>query len=152
VRLDARSVSYAYCRRACRAGTMAGFSSREVVAIVAVMLLSTFASMGAERGKYQVGQVWAYTARLGEEQSTATILKIEKFGKVGDVVHVLSVGYGSANCSGGRGPTTVAHIPMQRSALERSTTKRLNPNVTLPTVTSSGKKTTEVSTRLPCAG
>jgi len=110
---------------------MIGFSARQVVAVVLV-LLSTTASMDAEHGKYQVGQVWAYIARPGEEESTATILKIEKLEKLGDVIHVSLTGLRIRNCSGGRGPTFVAHLPILRSALERSTTKRLKSNVPLP--------------------
>ena len=38
--------------------------------------------------KFKVGQVWKYNNRLGEDSSTLTILKIEKYEKGDTIIHI----------------------------------------------------------------
>jgi len=38
--------------------------------------------------KFKVGQIWKYNTRTVEENSTLTILKVEKYNSVGVVIHI----------------------------------------------------------------
>ncbi|MFL9481574.1 hypothetical protein ACI6Q2_02275 [Chitinophagaceae bacterium LWZ2-11] len=38
--------------------------------------------------KFRVGQVWKYNNRAGEDSSTLTILKIEKYEKGDTIIHI----------------------------------------------------------------
>jgi hypothetical protein len=38
--------------------------------------------------KFKVGQIWNYNTRTGEDNSTLTILKVEKYDSAGVVIHI----------------------------------------------------------------
>lgn len=38
--------------------------------------------------KFKVGQIWKYNTRTGEDNSTLTILKVEKYDSAGVVIHI----------------------------------------------------------------
>ena len=82
--------------------------------------------------KFSPGQVWSYRTRKGEESSTITVLRVETFPKVGVIVHVRIDGITVKNCSGGPSPTSIAHAPISREALDRSVTKLLEQRRALP--------------------
>lgn len=45
--------------------------------------------MSSHSSKYEPGQVWSYHTRPGEEASRLTVLRVEPYGKPGDLaVHV----------------------------------------------------------------
>ncbi len=54
--------------------------------LIALILLTVFSFANAS--SLEVGQVWAYKTRPGENGSTLTVLKIEQFKDLGQVVHV----------------------------------------------------------------
>lgn len=82
--------------------------------------------------KFVPGQVWSYKTRPGEENSTVTILRIEKTPKVGIIIHVRIDGIHFANCTGGPAPKEVDHAPFTRAALETSVTTKLRSVSKLP--------------------
>jgi len=67
---------------------------------------------------FKVGQVWRYKTRAGEEKSTLTVLKVEKFTNTDTIVHVRVDGvkiYNPAVPSGYTGE--IGHMPLQKKAL-----------------------------------
>jgi hypothetical protein len=82
--------------------------------------------------KYSPGQVWDYRTRDGEESSTITVLRVESLPKIGVIIHVRIDGIRLKNCSGGPGPTTIGHAPFTKDALDRSVTKLIEQQHTLP--------------------
>ena len=75
--------------------------------------------------KFVPGQVWRYKTRPGEENSTVTILRVEKTPKLGTIVHVRVDGVRFTNCTGGPSPTAIEHAPLSRAALEASVTGKV---------------------------
>lgn len=41
-----------------------------------------------EDDKFKAGQIWKYQTRRGEENSTLTILKVERYDTLGVVIHI----------------------------------------------------------------
>ncbi len=82
------------------------------------------------------GEAWSYHARDGEEASRVLILKVEKRGKLGVVVHVAVDGLTIANPRGGsateRTIPVISHIPMQRDALVQSVRERIDASAEVP--------------------
>lgn len=67
---------------------------------------------------FKVGQVWTYKTRPGEEKSTLTVLKVEKFINTDTIVHVRVDGvkiYSPAAAAGY--VTEIGHMPFQKKAL-----------------------------------
>jgi len=67
---------------------------------------------------FKVGQVWSYKTRQGEEKSTLTVLKVEKFTNTDTLVHVRVDGvkvYSPASPSGYT--NEIEHMPFQKKAL-----------------------------------
>jgi hypothetical protein len=84
----------------------------------------------ATDAKYKVGQRWNYWARIGEEQSTFTIVKIESHPKLGFIVHVGLDNLKLKTKSGSTG--ILPHLPMAREALDKSATKMVEDGAPLP--------------------
>jgi hypothetical protein len=82
--------------------------------------------------KFTVGQVWHYRTRKGEEQSTLTILKIDKTPTLGLVIHVAIQGIQYHNCRGGEAPDYIAHMPFSKKALESSVTELAGSGQPIP--------------------
>ena len=82
--------------------------------------------------KFVPGQVWRYKTRRGEENSTLTILRVEKTPKLGTIVHVRIDGVHFSNCTGGPSPTLIEHAPLSRAALEASVTGEVGSVSKLP--------------------
>jgi hypothetical protein len=76
----------------------------------------------ATDARFKPGQVWGYETRIGEDASTATILRIETLPKLGEIVHVRIDGVHFRNCAGGNAPNEIAHAPFSREAIEKSVT------------------------------
>lgn len=69
----------------------------------------------------QVGQIWSYEARPGEEASTLTILKIESDPVLGRIVHIRLDGLRvKAPAAPGGTTDTVMHLPFSESSLRGS--------------------------------
>ncbi|MSU34212.1 MAG: hypothetical protein EXS36_03700 [Pedosphaera sp.] len=82
---------------------------------------------------FQVGEVWSYHARPGEETSTVTVLKLESSPYLGNVIHVAVNGLRvkSARVPGGL-VTGIGHIALSEEATRQSLVSRLQRVDTLP--------------------
>ena len=76
--------------------------------------------VAATDAKFAPGQVWTFKSRDFELNPTITILRIESWGKVGEIIHVRIDGIRLRNCRGGPEPNSIAHAPFARDAIERS--------------------------------
>ena len=67
---------------------------------------------------FKVGQVWRYKTRPGEEKSTLTVLKVEKYTNTDTIVHIRvdNVKVYSPNTASGYSEE-IAHMPFQKKAL-----------------------------------
>lgn len=83
---------------------------------------------------FKVGQRWHYKTRPKEEESTFTIVKIERHPDHGYILHVSVEGVRVENPFSTKGIVTVIpHLPFSHEALERSVTDLAEENVPLPT-------------------
>ncbi|KJZ35890.1 MULTISPECIES: hypothetical protein [Pseudomonas] len=80
----------------------------------------------------QVGDIWAYKHRPGEDGSTLTILKIEEYPKLGKVVHIRVDGFRMINPVTGTEFNDMPHLPFQAKAIERSITHRVGNATEIP--------------------
>lgn len=97
-------------------------------AAVATLVMSTLSSAA----ELQPGQVWAYKTRPGEEGSTLTVLKVEKYPKLGSVVHVRVDGVHVNNPVKGNVVTAVPHLPFKEAPLKYSLTRLLSQAPAVP--------------------
>jgi hypothetical protein len=83
--------------------------------------------------KFKVGQVWKYSSRLGEESSTLTILKIEKYEKSDIIIHIRVDGIKLYNPSAASGYSDlIGHMPFSEKAISKSVTELVEQNNNLP--------------------
>lgn len=82
---------------------------------------------------FKAGQVWNYATRNGEESSTLTILKIEKYDNGDIIVHIRvdSVKIHSAQSATGY-TSFIGHLPYSEKAISNSITKLAGQNENLP--------------------
>lgn len=103
-----------------------GFASPRIAVLVAASLALACARKAppppAEAARtLEVGQIWSYKARKGEETSTLAILKIESHPKHGRIVHVALEGVRlEIPRPEGSLTTTISHLPFQEAALRGS--------------------------------
>jgi hypothetical protein len=86
-----------------------------------------------ESSKYRVGQVWQYKNRVGEEDSTFTVVKVELQYAKTVVVHI-AVSNIKLSLPG-EGPekeSEISHIPFSEEALDASVLTLLDAVVDLP--------------------
>jgi len=106
-------------------------------------LFSFFASCNGQNKKQQqsslatetfkVGQVWKYSNRNGEDNSTLTILKIEKYDKGDTIIHIRVDGvkiYSSQSSTGYS--EFIGHLPFSEKAISKSVTKLVGQINNLP--------------------
>ncbi len=97
--------------------------------LIGVLGLAHMAAMvGSSRPlKLEVGQVWKYMTRPGEEGSRLTIDRIEVVREKYDVVHISIIGLPPS------APAAVLpHIPMGLEALQQSLTEMVGTMAKLP--------------------
>ena len=83
--------------------------------------------------KFKVGQIWKYKTRLGEENSTITILKVEKYDKNGVVIHIYVSGLKLKNPQLPHGfSDNIGHLPLSKDAMLKSITTIVSENNNLP--------------------
>jgi hypothetical protein len=83
--------------------------------------------------KFIAGQIWKYNTRPGEEKSTLTILKVEKYDKAGIVVHVYVSGLKQKNTRVPGGYSDeIGHLPFSKDALLKSVTTLVSSGNKLP--------------------
>lgn len=91
--------------------------------LVAILSLFSIFSV-ANAADYSEGQVWSYKTRLGEENSTLLIDKIETNAKLGRIFHISIDGVRIKNrhIAGGIS-TQLPHFPVSEETLKQSLTK-----------------------------
>lgn len=83
--------------------------------------------------KFKEGQIWKYNTRIGEENSTLTILKIEKYEKDGIVIHIYVNGLKVKNPHKPTGISDeIGHLPLSKEAILKSVTTLVSENNKLP--------------------
>jgi hypothetical protein len=83
--------------------------------------------------KFKVGQVWQYKNRAGEDGSTLTILKIEKYEKGDTIIHIRVDGIKIHNPHVPAGYTdNIGHLPFSEKALAKCVTKLIGQTGNLP--------------------
>lgn len=98
--------------------------------------------------KFEVGQVWKYDNRQGEDSSTFTILKIEKYHKVFDSINytdtVIHIRIDKIKV---HDPKTITgfsnfieHLPCSVKTLSQSAITTISKRTTLPEFTNSYKR------------
>jgi|SRR5688572_15875631 len=83
--------------------------------------------------KFEVGQVWKYNNRPGEDSSTLTILKVEKHEKGDTVIHIRvdKIKLYNPNVAGGYSDF-IGHLPFSEKAISKSVTTLVRQNKNLP--------------------
>ena len=83
--------------------------------------------------KFKVGQVWKYTNRNGEDSSTLTILKIEKYEKGDTIIHIRVDGVKIYSPQAPTGYSSfIGHLPFSEKAISKSVTELVGQNNNLP--------------------
>lgn len=83
--------------------------------------------------KFKVGQIWNYKTRQGEENSTLTILKIEKDKTIGCIIHICIEGLKIKNPGHSSGISErLPHTPLSQDAIAKSVTQLVSENNELP--------------------
>jgi hypothetical protein len=83
--------------------------------------------------KFKVGQIWKYNTRQDEENSTMTILKVEKYDSVGVVIHVYVNGLKLKSSQGPGGfYDEIGHLPLSKEAILKSVTTLVSEDNELP--------------------
>ena len=83
--------------------------------------------------KFKVGQVWRYNNRPGEDSSTFTILKIEKYEKGDTIIHIRVDGIKLYNPNVAFGYSTfIGHLPFSEKVISNSAIKLVGQNNNLP--------------------
>lgn len=100
--------------------------------LIRFLLLTVFSLAFANASNLQEGQVWAYTTRAGESNSTLTVLKIERYKDLGQVIHVRIDGIRMRNPLKGNIVTDIPHLPFRSAAIQRSVTKLLRKSSSIP--------------------
>jgi hypothetical protein len=78
--------------------------------------------------KFKVGQVWKYNNRFGEDSSTLTILKTEKYEK-DTIIHIRVDGIKLYNPNvAGHYSDFIGHLPFSEKAISRSVTRLVGQN------------------------
>jgi hypothetical protein len=95
--------------------------SRRLFAVAALGLAAVVMLDGqAAPTKYQVGQVWEYRTRPGDEGSLLKIQRIENIPKLGQVYHLSVIGFHLTNPAV---PPILPHIPVSAATLDASVTR-----------------------------
>ena len=83
--------------------------------------------------KFKVGQVWKYENRKGENTSTLTILKIEKYDKGDTIIHIRVDGVKIHSPQTATGYSDfIGHLPFSEKSILNSVTELVGQNDNLP--------------------
>jgi hypothetical protein len=101
--------------------------------LIGLFMFSKLFSVTSQDDKYQVGQVWEYQTRKGEEKSTLTIVNVEKHKKLGTIINIYVGGLKIKNSNADNGfSDKVQHLPFSKEAIDKSVTKLIGTTKTLP--------------------
>lgn len=82
---------------------------------------------------YEVGQIWQYQSRAGEENSELTIVNIENHQKNGVIINVFVDGLKIKNSMSPDGISKeIQHLPFSKEAINKSVVKLKRKTSTLP--------------------
>lgn len=90
------------------------------------------ADIGIEATPLRAGQVWAYKTRRDELRSTLTILKVEKYPDLGELVHIRVNGIQMLNPLKGNVISDIPHLSFNELAIKQSVTRLVRSSVTVP--------------------
>jgi hypothetical protein len=83
--------------------------------------------------EYQVGQIWEYQTRSGEEKSTLTIVAVEKHKNLGTILNIYVGGLKIKNPNADNGLSDeIQHLPFSKQAIDKSVTKLIGTAKQLP--------------------
>jgi len=86
-----------------------------------------------KKSRYEVGQVWTYKTRPGEEESTFTIVKINSHAKMGNIIHLFLEGVRIRNPMQEEGfSDLIPHMPFSEDAVAQSAVKMIRKVTKLP--------------------
>jgi len=97
--------------------------------ICSLLLAMPFLTHAAE---LRPGQVWSYKTRPGEAASTLTVLKIEQYKDLGQVVHLRVDRIQIQNPLKGNVVTDIPHLPFKELAVRQSITKLVHQVPSVP--------------------
>ncbi len=86
-----------------------------------------------EDARFSPGQVWTYSTRAGESNSTLTILEVDRLPKIGVIVHVRVGGLALHGPNGNVVPS-IEHMPFTRDALLMSVVRSAGQAKEMPTM------------------
>jgi hypothetical protein len=88
-------------------------------------------SLKSER--FIAGQVWKYNNRIGEDSSTLTILKIEKYENGDTIIHIRVDGVKIYSPQSPIGYSNfIGHLPFSEKVISKSVSKLVGQNNNLP--------------------
>jgi hypothetical protein len=89
--------------------------------------------MQTDLTKFNVGEIWKYKNRPGEDSSTLTILKIEKYEKGDTIIHVRIDGIKlfNPNAPGGYS-NSLGHLPFSEKVISGAVTRLVGQAEVLP--------------------
>ncbi|MDR6385102.1 hypothetical protein [Paraburkholderia caribensis] len=87
---------------------------------------------GVGATQLRAGQVWAYKNRPDEQGSTLTILKVEKYPDLGEVVHIRVDGIHMPNPLKGNIISDIPHLPFKELAIKQSITHLVRTSIPVP--------------------
>lgn len=89
--------------------------------------------METTSGKFKAGQIWKYNNRPGEDSSTLTILKIEKYEKGDTIIHIRVDGIKLYNPNVENGYSDfIGHLPFSEKTISTSVTELVGQTNNLP--------------------
>lgn len=89
--------------------------------------------MSATTNKYDIGQIWEYQSRSGEEVSHIYIVRIDDHERLGKLYHIYIDGVQVKNPYIERGvQNIIPHIPVEERTLDESLTRLIEITEVLP--------------------
>lgn len=82
-----------------------------------------FPKLFQTKSKYQVGQVWQYQTRKGEENSTFTIVAMEEHERLGTIINIYVDNVRILNIASNGYLSQIHHLPFSKDAIEQSIIK-----------------------------
>lgn len=98
-----------------------------------LMLSSLFSGKSQQNNTYEVGQIWEYQTRKGEEKSTLTIVGVQTDEKLGTIINIYVGGLKIRNNQAVNGfSDKIQHLPFSKEAIDKSVTKLTGTTKKLP--------------------
>jgi hypothetical protein len=144
--LNAADAPREACRRAADSETLDGSKAQGLNGMLTAVLLLVVPLAGEPGAmvppiEFEVGQVWRYATRPGEDASTLTILRIDRPTGAQPTVHIAVSGLHVKNPHAPGGFTSeIKHLPMDEAALRSSVTTVSRKTARVPDVSQGYKQ------------